>query len=259
MSTIQISKKGGPYNKQQQEKRRIKVYRLYFEEAKPVVKIAEELKVNRNTVNEDLKFWYSQIACEISNENLISSALKQIHSIELQKSRLREQLENTSEFSQKITIEKFLFEIDSKLALLINKIMQNQQELPNCEKIEIPENEIKEIVRGLVLENESPYEDADVYSENEVKFEVIRKTKCETKYADVFLKEMSRLGLGLCKDDKEEDDSDYSETYNLAKFSKLRDYTSKDEYDKIMQKRLKAREDIKKLEEAEKLAKKNSD
>ena len=111
----------------------------------------------------------------------------------------------------------------------------------------------------MVLENETPYEDADVYSENEVKFEVIRKTKCETKYADVFLKEMSRLGLGLCKEDKEEDDSDYSETYNLAKFSKLRDYTSKDEYDQIMQKRLKVREEIKKLEEAEKLAKKNSE
>ena len=140
MSTIQISKKGGPYNKKQQEKRPSQVNKLYFEKAKTVVKIAEELKLNRNTVNEDLKFWYSQLACEISNENLISSALKQIHSIELQKSRLREQLENTSEFSQKITIEKFLFEIDSKLALLINKIMQNLQELPNCEKIEISEN-----------------------------------------------------------------------------------------------------------------------
>jgi len=258
MSTIQISKKGGPYNKQQKEKRRIQVYKLYFEESKPVVKIAEELKVNRNTVNEDLRFWYSQLACEISNENVVSSALKQIHNMELQKTRLREQLENTSEFSQKITIEKLLFEIESRLAQLIGKIMANGKKLQNCAKIEISENEIKEMIRDLVLENESPDEDADVYSENEIKFKLIRKTKCDASYADAFLQEMSSLGLELCEEDKEEEDFGYSRTFNLAKFATLRGYISIDESSELCKKRQRVKEEIKKLE-VEKLAEKNSE
>jgi len=258
MSNIQIHKKGGPYTKQEQEKRRKQVYKLYFEEAKSVIKIAEILDVNRNTINEDVKYWYSQLALEINSETVVSSALKQIHNMELQKTRLREQLDCTAEFSQRLAIEKLLFEIDSKLAGHITKVMSSGKEFFGPSEIEVSEEEIKKLVREMVLENESPNEDADVYSENEIEFEMIRKTSCDVKYAQAVLKKMARLGLGLCRQDKTSesfnDEIDFSQTYDLGRFANLRSYISIDEFAKINKKRIKIREEIKKLEEEKRLA-----
>jgi transposase-like protein len=256
MSNIQIHKKGGPYTKQEQEKRRKQVYKLYFEEAKPVIKIAEMLDVNRNTINEDLKYWYSQLALEINSETVVSSALKQIHNMELQKTRLREQLENTTEFSQRLAIEKLLFEIDSKLAQHITKIMSSGKELLRPAEIEVPEDDIKKLVRDLVLENKSTDDDADVYSENEIKIELIQKTRCDVKYIAAVLEKMISLGLELCQQDTVSDDEpeyfDDSETYNLAKFAHLRNYISDDEFAKVNKKIMNAREKQKLLEKENK-------
>ena len=49
-------KRGGPYTKREQEERRLEVYHLHFEEKLTAVAIADTLKVNRNTINEDIKF-----------------------------------------------------------------------------------------------------------------------------------------------------------------------------------------------------------
>ena len=63
------SKKGGPYTKQEQEKRRKQVYELHFEKGSSAVSIANELDVNRNTINEDIKFWQMQIASQLEDED----------------------------------------------------------------------------------------------------------------------------------------------------------------------------------------------
>ena len=256
MSNIQIHKKGGPYTKQEQEKRRKQVYKLYFEEAKPVIKIAEMLDVNRNTINEDVKYWYSQLALEINSETVVSSALKQIHNMELQKTRLREQLENTTEFSQRLAIEKLLLEIDSRLAGHTTKIMANGKDLLKPVEVEVPEDKIKKLVRELVLENKSTNADVDVYSENEIKIELIQKTSCDVKYVAVVLEKMISLGLELCQQDKTSEENpkyiDDSETYNLAKFANLRNYISKDEFAKVNKKIMNAREKQKLLEKENK-------
>ncbi len=55
------SKKGGPYTKPEQEKRRDKVFRLYFEYGYPAVRIAKLLNVNRNTINEDIRHFRSEM------------------------------------------------------------------------------------------------------------------------------------------------------------------------------------------------------
>ena len=52
MDIMSSKKEGGPYTKKQQEERRKKVNELYFEKKLTAVKIAEILKVNRNTVND---------------------------------------------------------------------------------------------------------------------------------------------------------------------------------------------------------------
>jgi len=54
--SIKPEKKGGPYSKKEQEERKIQVYHLHFEENKSAVEIAELLNVNRNTINDDIKY-----------------------------------------------------------------------------------------------------------------------------------------------------------------------------------------------------------
>jgi len=54
-------KMGGPYTKQEQEIRRDKVFELYFEQRHSALQIAKILDINRNTINKDVKFWYSEL------------------------------------------------------------------------------------------------------------------------------------------------------------------------------------------------------
>ena len=63
--TKQEIKKGGPYTKKEQEERKIQVYHLHFEENKSAAKIAELLNVNRNTINDDIRYWHLQLANEM--------------------------------------------------------------------------------------------------------------------------------------------------------------------------------------------------
>jgi len=61
MALFEPVKKGGRYTKKEQEERRLQVFHLHFEKKRPAVEIAELLKVNRNTINEDIKFWKRRI------------------------------------------------------------------------------------------------------------------------------------------------------------------------------------------------------
>lgn len=65
-----MSKNGGPYTKSQQEKRRKKVYEMHFEKSKSALYIAEELGVNRHTIEEDIKYWYCELASKFEKMNV---------------------------------------------------------------------------------------------------------------------------------------------------------------------------------------------
>jgi predicted DNA-binding protein YlxM (UPF0122 family) len=70
MAVVLEKKNGGPYTKKEQEKRKDKVYSLHFEKGYSAVRIAEMINVSRNTVNEDIKYWYAQISTDFENSNL---------------------------------------------------------------------------------------------------------------------------------------------------------------------------------------------
>ena len=53
---VQNEKDGGPYTKDERTKRQNEVARLHFEYGYSAVKIAEMMKVNRNTINSDIKY-----------------------------------------------------------------------------------------------------------------------------------------------------------------------------------------------------------
>ena len=103
-------KRGGPYTKPQQGKRRKQVYDMYFEKGLSAVSIARELGVNRNTVNEDVKELSKQFADEMGQHSVRDLLTRQMERIELQRERLMSMLE-TSEGNEKIRIEKMLYEL----------------------------------------------------------------------------------------------------------------------------------------------------
>ena len=88
MALVQSTKKGGRYTRKERKESRIKVYHLHFEENKTAVKIAEFLGVNRNTINDDIAYWHSQLVHEFNSQDLTAKMTKQIQRMELQRDRL---------------------------------------------------------------------------------------------------------------------------------------------------------------------------
>jgi len=118
-------KHNGRYTKQELQKRRNEVYRLHFEYGYSARKIAELMKINRNTINGDIKHWYSKI----SNKNYIldpeSTILLTIERLDLQRTRLREYADKTTVFSEKISLERLVYEIDCKMANIRQKVIDS--------------------------------------------------------------------------------------------------------------------------------------
>ena len=113
-------KRGGPYTKPQQEKRRRQVHEMYFEKGRSAVGIARELGVNRNTVNEDVRFWCAEIASEYKKERLSEMASGQFERFEIQRERLMGLLESAGN-DEKLRIEKMIFDMDYKIFSLVTK------------------------------------------------------------------------------------------------------------------------------------------
>lgn len=108
-------KKGGPYSKQDKDARRNEVYRLHFDYGYSARKISELMKVNRNTINGDLNYWYNKI---VESHNIFepeSEILINLHRLENQRTRLREELDKAVSIQEKLAIERFIYDINSKI------------------------------------------------------------------------------------------------------------------------------------------------
>jgi predicted DNA-binding protein YlxM (UPF0122 family) len=117
------AKKGGPYTEQQKLERQNKVYHLHFEKGYSAVRIAEELGVNRNTINSDIKEWYLQLADELPEHEVASLLLSQLHALRAQKARLVDSLEKLTDQKNRIPYEKLICDIDWKISQLVVKLM----------------------------------------------------------------------------------------------------------------------------------------
>jgi hypothetical protein len=260
MALSEQIKKGGRYTKKEQEERKLQVYHLHFEQEKPAVKIAEMLNVNRNTINDDIRYWHQQLANEMNVQDISAKMTKQIQRIEIQRDRLLGNLEDAESLEQRIKLERFISDIDNRLIGVYSKMIVNGKEhLPPTIKIkDIDEDEIKEFVRDLILYDDEPNSE-DVYSEDMLRFDFIRKKKCDVAYADRIIQKMKQDGLTLCKQSTVDSQNflsvliqDYSATYNLAKFANLRGYMTIHEFAMIMKKRAEIKHEIEKDEEREK-------
>jgi hypothetical protein len=258
MALAEEVKKGGRYTKKEQEERKIKVYYLHFEQNKSAVKIAELLNVNRNTINEDIRYWHQQVAGEFKAQDLKAKLTKQIQRMEIQRDRLLDDLEDVEDLGEKIKLERFIAEIDNRLTLLFSKMISlgiskleptlNTEDAVSKDKEN--ELEIKDFVRDLILKDEDPYSE-DLYSENNLKFDYIKRTKCTVLRATEIIEKMKTDGLSLCVNKTESSDytlpfatGDFSTIYYLGKFANLREYLTIDEFCSVIEKRETKKEEI---------------
>ncbi len=123
------SRKGGPYTRQEQEKRRDEVFKLHFEYGYSALQISEILKINRNTINSDVSFLYSKLHDEMGKETYDNWMDKQLTRLESQRVRLRKELDNDITLQERLQVEKMILDLDSKISLLIIKMDTSKQEI----------------------------------------------------------------------------------------------------------------------------------
>jgi len=209
-------KNGGPYTKPEQDERRKQVYHLYFEMSYPIVKIAEKLDVNRKTISEDLKYFYSESAEQWKQQDLFSSILLHMERLEAQKMRLSEESQKTDLIKEKLAIEKLLFSIESKLGQIGIKLLEN---ISKNSEPEDPEKEIREIVSHLInIKNKG----SCFFTEDEICYEILKFKKCDELHAENYFDEMNDLGLGYCEIEKKKPDE--PEVFDIKKFAEIRGY-----------------------------------
>jgi predicted DNA-binding protein (UPF0251 family) len=118
--------KYSPFTKIQRKERRDEVYRLHFENGMPATRIAELMKVDRNTINNDLKILYNKAIRDYNSDKSYDDIIeKQLLRLETQRDRLGLYLCDTKDTTSKITIERLITDIDFKVIGVIDKLNQN--------------------------------------------------------------------------------------------------------------------------------------
>ena len=181
-----------------------------------------ELEVNRNTINQDVKFLRS----DITQKDQIKPAiwvLEQKEHLEQQKDRLLELLETTKDFEQRLRVEKIILDIEGKITNLVIKI--TGFDYISFEYDPGPEfdEDITLVVNDLVLNEKT---ENHSYLERDIIFKARELLKCDFIHAKKIFVRMKDLGL-----------SEFKATdgigYNLASFGVLNQMITKTELDKI--------------------------
>ena len=119
--------KYAPFTRSQTRKRRIEVYKLHFEHGVPATRIAELMKVDRNTINNDLKILYREALKDYDPDDMSLDDIlqKQLLRLETQRDRLSLYLTDVKDINEKIAIERLIADIDFKLIGAIEKVKHN--------------------------------------------------------------------------------------------------------------------------------------
>jgi len=125
-------RKSGPYTAQEKQKRRDEVYRLHFDFGYSSRKIADLMKINRHTIDGDISYFYSKITSENSGYDVEYVIFAKLKRLEEQRTRLRETINKTESFSEKITLERLIFDIDSKIIAIHERMASNLIRVANA-------------------------------------------------------------------------------------------------------------------------------
>jgi hypothetical protein len=118
--------KHSPFTKIQRKERRNEVYKLHFEHGIPATRIAVLMKVDRNTINNDLKILYKKAIRDHNSDMSFDDVIeKQLLRLETQRDRLGLYLCDTNDINSKITIERLITDINFKVIGLMERMNQN--------------------------------------------------------------------------------------------------------------------------------------
>jgi predicted DNA-binding protein YlxM (UPF0122 family) len=125
--TMPKSKKGGPYPTHAKKSRRDEVFKLHFDYGYSARKIAEMMKINRNTVNSDIMYWYSQLQKQEGRIETVDLINKTFYRLESRRTRLMEKLDKAIDLSDALLLERMILEIDNKIMQISVKIQTAHQ------------------------------------------------------------------------------------------------------------------------------------
>ena len=194
---------------------------MYFEKGFSAIKIAIELKVNSNTINQDIKFLRS----ELIHKDQIKPAiwlLEQKEHLEQQKDRLLELLEITKDFEQRLRVEKIILDIEGKITNLVINI--TGFDYISFEYDPGPEfdEDIALVVKDLVLNEKTENQS---HLQNDIILKARELLKCDFSHATKMFTRMKDLGLSEFKVKD-------GIGYNLANFGVLNEIITKAQLDK---------------------------
>ena len=193
-------------------KRRDQVHTLHFEKGYSAVKIAQILGVNRNTINEDIKYWYSNIKEEIKQEN-DDHILRQIGRLESQRNRLVEKI-TKNETKDAIKYEKMLLDTDVRINNMLMRINDSWAHQGTKDTV-IQEDKIKNIILFLIIKYNKDY----CLTKDKITSEIINLQQCTIEETSKMVLELKNLGLDCCKKFNESEI-----VYDLMEFTFLRKY-----------------------------------
>jgi hypothetical protein len=84
-------------------------------------------KTNRNTINSDITYWYSQLQKEDHNVSVEDWINKIVYRLETKRVRLMEKLDKATVLSDSILLERMILEIDNKIIQIAMKIQTTNQ------------------------------------------------------------------------------------------------------------------------------------
>jgi len=93
----------------------------------PATRISELMKVDRNTINNDLKFLYRKALSDYNLDNMSLNDIleKQLVRLEAQRDRLGIYLSDAKDVTNKVTIERLIADIDFRVLTATEKINHN--------------------------------------------------------------------------------------------------------------------------------------
>jgi len=118
-------RRAGPFSPHDREIRRNEVYRFHFEYGYSARKIAELMKINRNTINGDIQYWYAKVVNKAELMDPEYWIVRKLERLEIQRTRIREKLDKESKFENKIALERFLFDLESKILQIQLKLVDS--------------------------------------------------------------------------------------------------------------------------------------
>jgi len=123
---VKPRQKFAPFTRIQRKERRDEVYRLHFDNGIPATRIAELMKVDRNTINNDLKILYNKAIRDYNSDMSFDDVInKQLVRLETQRDRLLLDLYDSKDVNNKVTIERLIADIDFKVVGLMERLNQN--------------------------------------------------------------------------------------------------------------------------------------